>query len=340
MSAAGALRADPLGAGVASKSAANARLDALYRVGSRCDFQRYSKRRAVAPAVHDRARRLQAAQNVVFGAASCGVVLCTRGGPPRPAGGPMDARVRGNIWAVPTARGSYYRVRLTLGGVVIASHRLQSRAAAAAALKRLRRCVASFAGTSRISVPSSALRGPSAGSWLHAVADVGSGGNGSEDLGLSFRVVLDARRWVGAKCPGARLVRTAGSACEALQLQQRLAEVFAKGPTSVYQEWCQWSREVHHKRGRPRAPLTDVQADVALWEAARCAPHMRGVQAERRACAEARRHRVVTRADRFEARVHRDLARREASCLRRLLRLAARAEAAMQREVVKRYPNA
>ncbi|OLP84476.1 hypothetical protein AK812_SmicGene34655 [Symbiodinium microadriaticum] len=143
---------------------------------------------------------------------------------------------RAGLWTVRTAKGQYHAARLTVGGVVIATRATRCIEEA----RRLRRRVASIFGTQ------AETRNSFESCFRTAIQKVGCG-----DLGLSFRVVLDLRPWVGKKVQSPSLP----SAEAALALRGHLAE--------------EMNRAKHAENGNTAWDFfdEDEQAEISQWAA-------------------------------------------------------------------------
>lgn len=184
---------------------------------------------------------------------------------------------RAGLWTVRTAKGQYHAARLTVGGVVIATRATRCIEEA----RRLRRRVASIFGTQ------AETRNSFESCFRTAIQKVGCG-----DLGLSFRVVLDLRPWVGKKVQSPSLP----SAEAALALRGHLAEVASRGWPALRREWLSWlTAERPRKRWRSFS-RTEQEAEAAIASAEASFASLRRARIERaarRADDEARRQ--VTR---------------------------------------------
>jgi len=229
---------------------------------------------------------------------------------------------KGNILAVKTVSGTYYKVRIMFGRLVISTQRMPSFEASEHALEKLRRAAAAVASTAL-------------GCMEAQLQEMAAAGDAAA-LGLTYQATLDGRPWVGRH---SAFVRSASvdAIADALALRQAAFVAEVRGWQAVCDLWQQWAtpapRAMHsvsgrtvgqRPRGRPRRPPSG--ADVAAALAVVAGPG--GGKAS--AIAAGRTQRVANTL-KLAARGRRPKAS-EAFLQRRLGRLVARAEVALLRD--------
>lgn len=142
----------------------------------------------------------------------------------------VSARHFGGIVTVHTGLKEYHRVRCQIGGVVVRSRGMPRREQAQAKLVRLRSMANVNSDkcdlTERLSAAEQAFSDPGFNSF-----DMNAKGSG-----LSFAVVLDARRWIGRSIMSPSIA----SAQEAASCRQEACEAEIHGWSSVRSLWLRW----------------------------------------------------------------------------------------------------
>mmetsp|Transcript_7087 Transcript_7087/g.12688 ORF Transcript_7087/g.12688 Transcript_7087/m.12688 type:complete len:362 (+) Transcript_7087:66-1151(+) len=161
---------------------------------------------------------------------------------------------RAGLWTIATPSGKYHAARLTIGGVVVVSRATRCLQEAA----RLQESVQSLGlvADTETEVNSSLSTGKvekrlhlNCAAFEHrfkaAVAKTSTSGL---DLGLTFRLVLDLRPWVGKKVQSP----TFASLEAALSLRKRVLEASSVGWPALRSEWIAWM-SAQRPRGRWRS---------------------------------------------------------------------------------------
>lgn len=175
---------------------------------------------------------------------------------PQGSSSPSKLVPKGNLWTISSKGEQHYKVRLSIGRVVMTSQRFQSISDAAALLSLLRdaasRCAA--AGGDQEAM----LR-----AVAHAATSAAEQSEQGQDLafGLVFQAVFDARRALGRRLCSPSVT----SVEEAICARRQVLEVEGRGVAAVRQAWLEWAQASRHCRGR-QWRLQAAQAEKVLMQ--------------------------------------------------------------------------
>eukprot|EP00928_Gymnodinium_smaydae_P090649 TRINITY_DN74417_c0_g1_i2.p1 TRINITY_DN74417_c0_g1~~TRINITY_DN74417_c0_g1_i2.p1 ORF type:complete len:470 (-),score=64.98 TRINITY_DN74417_c0_g1_i2:39-1448(-) len=235
------------------------------------------------------------------------------------------------LWTVATPRGHYMAARLTLGGVAMASRTTRSAEEARRlqlAMHQLRETACGDASLDAMSLPSDEHNGDAG--HLHVCFERSlrqAVASADHDLGLTFRIVLDLRRWVGKKVQS----QVFSNLEDALAMRKRLREVASGGWPALRREWVSWMTLERRGRWHARVRSQDqAEAVAAAAEAAFAAGRENLANKGQKRCA-AMEARSLRAQERARQRAGRKLARASTLCAKRIKKVSLRAERAFRR---------
>ncbi|CAE8588030.1 unnamed protein product [Polarella glacialis] len=264
---------------------------------------------------------------------------------PRPLQSKAESSAaKSGLWTVVTPHGRYHSARLAVGGVIVTSRATRCPREAQRLQLAVQRLQALASGSTPLStsVKQEGGDGNAAVAFQARFRDAVSA-VGCDDLGLTFRLVLDLRPWVGKKVQSPPLPTVDA----ALALRQHLVEVVAGGWPALRKEWLAWmASERPRQRWRSCArSLDEAEAAVSAAEVAFVAARASSVEASRqrrvarvansssakaiRACRSSAAKAI--RASQAQARHLRDEANGGARAAQRIKRAARKAEMAFAR---------
>ncbi|CAE8647880.1 unnamed protein product [Polarella glacialis] len=254
-----------------------------------------------------------------------------------------SSAAKSGLWTVVTPHGRYHSGRLAVGGVIVTSRATRCPREA----QRLQLAVQRLQAIASGATPSinSIQEGGDSNAAVAFEARLRDAVEkvGCDDLGLTFRLVLDLRPWVGRRVQSPPMP-TVGAA---LALRQHLVEVVAGGWPAMRKEWLAWmvsERPRQRWRSCARSP-EEAEAAVSAAEAVFVAARARSAEAsrQRRAARAANSSSAkalrasrssaakALRASQAQARQRRDGQAGQARATQRIKRAARKAEMALAR---------
>lgn len=175
---------------------------------------------------------------------------------PRGSSSSLQLVPKGNLWTISSKGEQHYKVRLSIGRVVMTSQRFHCISDAAALLSLLRdaasRCAAA-GGDQEAMLRAVARAATSAAEQAEQGQDLA--------FGLVFQAVFDARRAVGRRLCSPSVT----SVEEAICARRQVLEVEGRGTAAVRQVWLEWAQASRHCRGR-QWRLQAAQAEKVLMQ--------------------------------------------------------------------------